>query len=297
MKLAENKYYQKTISFFALIERHNIFLLASSLSYYTALALAPFVLILFYITSLIGADAQQRIVRQVSFTISPQVGEVAKMVLDNTKEVDISSWTGIIGGAVVLFTVSVVFIQLRYSFDLIFNFYNPERSRSLWEIIKERLLSMVYVVGFSITFTVALFFTSFMWFFVKEREEVTILLTITLIAVNFFIFLLLFLVLYYFVPSKRIPRPARVRAALYATVGFILGKEFIGFYFKEFVPGSVYGAAGALILFLVWVYYSALMLFFSAELANFVTDYHIRKKAKKLSVAKAASENSEETIS
>jgi len=87
---------------------------------------------------------------------------------------------------------------------------------------------------------------------------------------NFFIFFLLFFSLYYFIPSKRVPFTVLVRSSTYASIGFLVGKVLFGIYFKSVVSSSVYGAAGALLVFLIWSYYSALIVFFSAEFAHFL---------------------------
>ena len=66
---------------------------------------------------------RQRMIKQINFTISPQVADLVKIIMENIdKAVDTTSLTGILGIAIILFTASVVFHQLRYSFNLIFNF-------------------------------------------------------------------------------------------------------------------------------------------------------------------------------
>jgi len=155
-----SKFMKDLNRFLYIVDRHNIFILSSSLAYYAALALAPFLLIVFSVTKLVGVESQQRLVRQIGFTISPQVGDIVKLIVENIdKAVDTTSLTGLLGICIILFTSSVVFLHLRYSFNLIFNFYDPERTRSFFDLIKERVISMGFVVVFNIGFVASLFIT------------------------------------------------------------------------------------------------------------------------------------------
>jgi membrane protein len=267
----ENKFFKETLRFFYIVDRHNIFLLSSSLAYYTALALAPFLLILFSLTSVIGSEHQERIIRQISLIISPQVADLVKIIMENSdKAVDTTSLTGVVGIGIILFTASVVFLHLRYSFNLIFNFYDPDKARSLWEIIRERLVSMGFVLLFNLGFVLGMFLTSYVFFYLRKYGLTGYGTGLLLTSFNFAIFFVLFFCLYYFVPSKRPSFSVLVRSSTYASLGFLVGKILFGIYFKNIVSTSVYGAAGALLIFLIWTYYSALILFFSAEFAQYL---------------------------
>lgn len=269
--LKENKFFKEALRFLSIVDRHNIFLLSSSLAYYNALALAPFLLILFSLTSFIGQEYQQRIVRQINFIISPQVADVVKIIMENIdKAVDTTSLTGVVGICIILFTASVVFLHLRYSFNLIFNFYDPEKPRSLWEIIRERLVSMGFVLIFNLGFVIGMFLTSFVFFYVRKYGLTGYWMGMLLTAFNFLVFFVLFFCVYYFIPSKRASYTVLIRSSAYASLGFLIGKVLFGIYFKSVISTSVYGAAGALLIFLIWTYYSALILFFSAEFAQYL---------------------------
>lgn len=91
------------------VSRDNLFLLSSSISYYSALALAPFALILLAVASLLGPGMQNDIVKQTSITMSPEVGQMLKMIFSNVNEgVNIGSISGIIGAVVLLSTASKI---------------------------------------------------------------------------------------------------------------------------------------------------------------------------------------------
>ncbi len=269
--LAKNKFISEVLHFFYIVDRHNVFLLSSSLAYYTALAVAPLLLILFSLTNAIGFDYRQRMIRQINFTVSPQVGELVKMIMENIDQaVDTSSLTGVLGVGIILFTASVVFLHLRYSFNLIFNFYDPEKPRNIVDFFKERLISMGFVILFNFAFIAGMFITSFVFFYLRKYSLTGYGVSLLLTSFNFLVFFCLFFSLYYVIPSKRVPFSVLVRASTYASIGFLVGKVLFGIYFKNIVSSSIYGAAGALLVFLIWTYYSALILFFSAEFANYL---------------------------
>lgn len=124
-----------------LIDRHNLFLLSSSISYYGALALAPLLIILLVSASFLGPNIQAQIIEEAKYLIAPQVGQTVALIFENLNKgsVDFTSISGLIGLGVVLFTSSMVFVQFRYSLDVIYGDWDPERKRKAWDVIKERL--------------------------------------------------------------------------------------------------------------------------------------------------------------
>ncbi len=242
------------------ISEHNLFLLSSSISYYSALALAPFVLILLGVASLLGQNLQDKIIEQVRLTFTPEVGKTIALIFANVNEgVNIGSISGFIGLLVLISTSSLVFLQLRYSLDVIQGEYNPHLKRSNWDIIKERIFSMVVVIATAILFLVSLTLKTVSEYFLKSFPEEAV------VVINFSLYLLMFIGIHYFSPSKRPKFIDSFKTALLSSIFFIIGNGLIGLYLKQVAADSIYGAAGTLLVFLVWAYYSAFTFFLSAE--------------------------------
>ncbi len=247
------------------VVEHNLFLLSSSISYYSALALAPFMLILLGIASLLGQDRQEMIIKHASATISPQMGSMISMIFQNVNEgVSLGSLSGIIGIFILLSTASLVFLQFRYSMDVIYGHYDPSMRRSTWEIIKERIFSMIVVLAAAFIFLASLFGTAYLKHFMPETDN-EVISEFGLIVTNFVIYIILFTAIHYFTPSKKTKLIHCLKISLLTSIFFIFGNTLISLYLNEVASGSIYGAAGTLLVFLSWAYYSSFVVFLSVE--------------------------------
>jgi len=249
------------------IDSDNLFLLSSSVSYYSALALAPFLLIILWLASTIGEHIQGDIIERASVTFSPYVADLVRMVFQNVNEgVSIGSISGAIGLVVLLWTCSLVYIQFRYAFDVIYGHYDTQRSRPVKAIIFDRLFAMLVVVLTAvllvISFMVATFFEYSFGAGIDTRTLV--------VLINFVLYLILFTCIHFFVPTRRPKFKNAVQISCLSAVFFILGNILVATYLKSFAGKSVYGAAGTLLVFLIWSYYSSFTLFLSVEVFQFL---------------------------
>lgn len=265
------QFFSNVFDFIAVINRHNIFLFSSSLSYYTALALAPFLLILLKIGSLLGRSTQDELIFQAEFIFGEDVGKIMEMIFKNVNEgINLASISGILGVVTILLSVSVVYMQLRYSLDVINDDYNPDANKGFKAYVLERLFLMLVVIGTAILFLLSIFISNIVKFFAGDMIEQVLLGKILLMALNLLINVGLFFSVYYFIPSHRPRFNHAFKMALFSSVFFLVGKTLIGLYLENVAGHSVYGAAGTLLVFLVWAYYSAFTLFLSVELFLFV---------------------------
>ena len=255
----------KFVDFINIILKHNIFFHASAISYYAALSIAPFLLILLQVGALLGNRLQSELINQTYFILGPQVGKITEMIFSNANEgINFASLSGIIGGATLLFTSSIVFIQLRFSLDTIYGYYDPENSRSIFEIIKERLFSMVIVIFTAILFFLSLFVSNIVKY-IAGSDVAGLWGQVVSNSLSFIINMMMFSAVYYFAPSRTPKIKSAIKMAVFTSVAFIFGKILMGLYFKNVAMGSVYGATGTLLVFLVWAYYSSFTMFLSVE--------------------------------
>lgn len=252
--------------FVMLILKHNIFFHASAISYYAALAIAPFLLILLQVAALLGHRVQNELTSQTYYILGPEVGRITEMIFNNANEgINLASISGLIGVITLLFTASLVFLQLRFSLDTIFGYYDPENSRSFKDIVKERVYSMIFVVGIAVLFLLSLFISNIVKYFVGMDMSNNLLGQLLSNLMSFLINMMMFSALYYFAPSRTPKIKTAVEVAIFTSVAFVFGKVLIGLYFKNIAINSVYGATGTLLVFLIWAYYSSFTLFLSLE--------------------------------
>lgn len=258
--------YLKIKDFIFLILKHNIFFHSSAVSYYAALAIAPFLLILLQIGALLGKTLQDKLILQTYFILGPEVGKITEMIFENAKEgINLASFSGLVGVVILLFTASMVFLQLRFSLDSIYGYYDPEVSRSFTEIVKERIFSMGVVIGTAILFFLSLFISNIIEFVSGADMEQQFFGQALSNLMSFVINLVTFTALYFFTPTRTPALKSAIKMAAFTSIAFIFGKILIALYFKNIAVNSVYGATGTLLVFLIWAYYSSFILFLSVE--------------------------------
>ncbi len=267
----------RTRDFVKKIRRDNLFLLSSSISYYSAIAIAPFLLIILSLASILGEEISQRI-QSFSSNISPETGELVKIIFSNVKnEINLSSLSGVIGLFLLFISSSVVFTQLRYSFDVIYEIQELRQSRSIWDEILEKIFAIFIVFVSSFFLILASSAPSLLRFFVF-KHSLGSLMDYSLHVLNFLIFIFIFWALHYFSPSLRPGKRKAFFMALMTALFFLVGNFFLGIYFKNIATASIYGAAGSLFIFLIWCFYTAFTMFLSVEFLLFYEGFKLNKK-------------------
>ncbi len=248
----------------------NLFLLASSVSYYSAVALAPFLVIILAVASILGGDVQSRITAQ-AFDFSPQLGRMVAIIFENVHAsdgphvYDLGSTSGLIGVGVLLFMASLVFLQIRYALDVIYGHHESRGSVSIWETILEKLFAMLVVIVAGIFLIISSSIPGLLRLLFPDQDYGA-----TAFFGNFVVNVLMFWGIHFFTPSRR---PGKLRAlemGALSSIFFILGNLLLGIYFRTVATSSIYGAAGTLFIFLVWAYYTSFTLFLSVEIFEFL---------------------------
>lgn len=254
----------------------NLFLLSSSISYYSALALAPFVMILLAVASFLKQNIQEGIVRE-AYMASPELGAMIKLVFNNVNEgLSLGSLPGVIGGVILLWTASLVFLQFRYSFDVIYGDISTESRKSIWEVVKDKLFAMIIVIGAGLFIILSLSLNHIVGYLFGSSFSKAPLIKFLFFNFNFVIYYLMFLAIHHFIPTRK-PKFSNVSMiALLSTVFFIIGNFILTFYLKNIASNSIYGATGSLFVFLVWSFYSSFTVFLSIEVFLFLK--YFRKK-------------------
>jgi membrane protein len=259
--------------FVAIIIKHNIFFHSSAISYYAALAIAPLLLIILKIATLLGTKLQSDLIEQMSYLLGPEVGKISEIIFNNANEgINLASLSGIVGCVILLFTASIIFLQLRFSLDSIYGDQDLNIDKSFKTILKERFFSMGIVIATALLFFVSLFITYIVKYLVGKNIEDIFLGNLLAYGLTFLINLMIFTALYYFGPTRTPKIKSVIKVATLTSIAFIIGKVILGIYFKKIAVNSVYGATGTLLVFLIWAYYSAFTLFLSLEGYLFFTN-------------------------
>jgi membrane protein len=245
--------------------------LAAALSYYTIFSLAPLLLIAISVAGLVFGEEAARgaLSAQLSSLLGPQGAEAVEMMIaasgDRSGGGIIAS---IIGVVTLLLGAAGVFGQLQDALNTIWE-VAPKPGRGIWGFIKDRFLSFTMVLGTGFLLLVTLILSSVLStvgaaLVGVTSAEILIWQGVNLIvqaAVTFGLFAMIFKVL----PAVEIAWSDVLLGAGMTTVLFIIGRFLIDLYLSNTATASSFGAAGSLVVLLIWIFFSAQILFFGAE--------------------------------
>ncbi len=245
--------------------------LAAALAYYTAFSLPPLLVVSIGIASLFTEreTVETQLVNQAGSLMGNRGSEAIETILESAESPGGGELLPtIIGVALLLFGASGIFTQLQDAMNTIWN-VEPAPNRGIWGLIKNRFLSftMVLSIGFVLLVSLLLttLLTSFGDYIGSLVTEAEIVLQILNFVVSIAVYILIFALIFKTIPDVEIAwRDVAIGAVLTAIL-FKIGEYALGLYFEYSDPTSAFGAAGSIILLLLWVYYSAQILFLGAE--------------------------------
>ena len=256
------------------------FQLAASLSYYTLFSLAPLLIIVIAIAGFaFGREAaENRIVETMQDTIGQQGAQAIQALIQNASN---KPKTGLIstvmGVVVLLFGAGGVFGQLQSSLDTIWGVV-PKTSLNVWPFVRQRFISfaMILAIGFLllVSLAVSAVLSAFTQFLGAGLGATAFVAHAVDVVVSFVFITALFAMIYKILPDAHIRWMDVTVGAALTSFFFSIGKFLIGLYLGSSSVASTYGAAGSLILVLLWVYYSSLIFFLGAEFTQtYATQY------------------------
>ncbi|MGF1515800.1 MAG: YihY/virulence factor BrkB family protein [Elainellaceae cyanobacterium] len=249
--------------------------LAAALAFYTIFSLAPLLILVIAIASLIfdQGTVRDQIMQQMEALIGNSGAEALSTVLDNANRPGASSgWVAsIISVVLLLVGATGVLVQLQTSLNIVWN-VTTRPDMGVMGFVRKRLLSLGMIVCIGFLLLVSLVASSVISGLAGYLQGLMPGLdTLTQIAnfvLSFGIITLLFASIYRFLPDVRIAWGDIWFGAAVTALLFSLGKYAIGVYLGNSSIGSAYGAAGSVIVLLVWIFYSAQIVFFGAELTQ-----------------------------
>ena len=261
----------------------NAIKLSAALSYYTIFSLAPLLIIIISLSGIFFGD--EAVSGQIFGQISGLVGnEAALQIQDTIKNVKLSNSNGFaatFGVIILLIGASGVFAEIQGSINYIWGI-DAKPKRGLIKYIYNRLISFsmigsvgfLLLVGLIVNSLVDILNTQLSVYFPKDAIILFYLVNILLV---FSIITLLFTIIFKTLPDGKVAFRDCLIGASFTAVLFMIGKFAIGLYLGGSEIASVYGAAGSIILILVWVYYSAIILYFGAEFTKVYAYTHGQK--------------------
>jgi membrane protein len=245
--------------------------MGAALAYYTLFAIAPLLIIAIAVAGLVfGQEAARgEIVAQIQGLIGQKGAIAVQGLLKSTNEPAQSIFATVVSIITLVIGATTVFAELQSDLDRIWRVPAPAKENGLWNLLRAHLLSFGMVLGLGFLLLVSLLVSAAIAAFGKWGGGFIggweALLYVLNFSISFTITTLLFAMIYKFMPRARIVwRDVWVGAAVTAIL-FEVGKFLIGLYLGKTSVASGFGAAGSLVVLLVWVYFSAQIFLLGAE--------------------------------
>ncbi|HKY46847.1 MAG TPA: YihY/virulence factor BrkB family protein [Acidimicrobiia bacterium] len=243
--------------------------LAAALSYYTAFSLPPLLVAVIGVAGLVyGVDeVRERILAQVADLVGTDSAATLGEAVTHAQQSTGSGVALVLGLFTLLVGATGAFGQLQEALNTIWE-VEPKKGAGIWRLVRSRLLSFGTILGTGFLLLVSLALSAAIGALVEVAggfDWMAPYLAALDVVASMIVITCLFALIFKVLPDTKIEwRDVWVGAGLTAIL-FVAGKFAIGFYLGVSEVGSAYGAAGSIIVILVWIYYSALILFFGAE--------------------------------
>ncbi len=249
--------------------------LGAALAFYTLLSLAPLLLIVIGLVGpLAGADnARGQVVAQFRDLVGKEGAEAIDGMLDSTKSPSGGILSTVIGVALLVFSATGLFIQLQDALNTVWDVPDPPAQYlGIRRTVRNHLLSFSTVLGLGFLLLVSLVLGAGLSG-VQKWLEARIgggswWLGAGNVVLSFALATVLFAFIYKVLPAARVSWKSVWVGAVVTAALFTLGKFLIGLYLGQAAPGSAFGAAGSLVVLLIWVYYSTQLLLLGAEFTH-----------------------------
>jgi membrane protein len=254
--------------------------MGAALSYYTLFSLAPMLIIVIAVAGLIfGQDAARgEIVQQLSGLMGHDGATAVEGLLKSANRPGGGIIATIIGVITLLIGSTAVFAELQSSLDRIWRTPAPPQESGIWALIRTRILSFGLILGLGFLSMVSLVLSAALAAFGRWWGGLLggweVVLQLLNIAISFGVATAMFAMIYKFMPRAKMSWHDVWLGALSTALLFTIGKFLIGLYIGKSGVASGFGAAGSLVVLLVWVYYSAQIFLLGAEFTWVYTHRH-----------------------
>jgi membrane protein len=250
--------------------------MAAALAYYTAFAVAPILLIAIAVAGLVfGQEAARgEVVTQISGLVGKSGAETIQQILTRAWQPKTGILATVFAVLALLYSSSGVFGELQDSLDTIWKVRKKE-GRGILGTLKDRFFSFSMVVGVGFLLVVSLVLSTALdalGDYLAGSNEGSVLIRAVNFLISFAVVAAVFAAMFRVLPDARTRwRDVWIGAAMTSAL-FTLGKFLIGLYLGKTTVGQTYGAAGSFVIFMLWVNYSAQIVFFGAELTKTFAD-------------------------
>lgn len=207
---------------------------------------------------------------------------IEKMVAFASKSRD-SVWATILGVSIIIFGATRVFVQFQKSLNAIWEVEASPSKSGIWSYLRSRIFSFGLIVSIAFLLIISLSVSTLLsvfstWVARNWSESILIFFKGVSFVFSLSIIAVLFALMFKYLPDTKIRWRTVWIGAFITSFLFTVGKSGLALYFGKTDPGSGYGAAGSIILILLWTTYSSMIVYFGAEFTKVYSD-HIHGKS------------------
>jgi membrane protein len=258
--------------------KDNVPRLGASLAYYTLFAVGPILIIAMAIAgSIFGPEAVRgEIVGQIDQLVGREGALAVQGLLESANKDRSGTFAVIIGTVTLILAATGAFLELQHALNVIFRVKTDPHKSGLTRLLITRLRSfgMVVSIGFVLLVSLAISAALAAVSGHLDRIGAPQILQVLNIVVSLGIITLLFALVYRFLPDVRLEWREIWIGAFVTALLFTIGKFLIGLYLGRSTAASSYGAAGSVVVLLLWVYYTAQIVLFGAELTRVYAEHY-----------------------
>ena len=271
--------FQKSLAKFS---KDDIFTHAAALSYYTIFSLPPMLLIILYTTTSFYDENTVKVAffSQIGVLVGRDGAQQLMLTIDKLDIFEPTIWATLLGGVILAFTATTVFITMQNALNKIFRVKaKPQGGWGILKMIKDRFLSFTLLIGIAFILLVSLVVNALLESFGEYLNELVgdasiIVNIMTSVIIPFFVITLLFALLFKFLPDAELKWADTWFGAILTSVLFVVGKYLISFYIGQSNVAGLYDAAGSIMVIMVWVFYASIIVMYGAV----VTYIHTQEK-------------------
>jgi membrane protein len=248
--------------------------LSAALAYYTIFSLTPLIIIIISAATLFlgdNMDPNTKLFGEISELVGNDAANQLRSFVNNANYSGKSTFGLIIGIATLVIGATAIFIEIQDSINLIWK-VKAVPKKGWKKFLTNRLLSFSLIASLGFLLLVSLVVNSIVvglgnkiaqYIQIEEVSEIMMLVVTN--ALTLAVVTCIFAIIFKVLPDVRIRWKPAIIGALFTALLFGLGKYVIGIYIEKGNPGSPFGAAGSIIVILLWIYYTAIILYFGAE--------------------------------
>jgi membrane protein len=251
--------------------------MGAAIAYYTVFSLAPMLVMVIAIAGLAFGQqaAEGALFGELADLIGPESAAAVQAMLRSASGTGSGIFATAVGIGTLIIAATAVLGELQSALNVIWR-AEASRGLGLWHLLKSRLLSLavILVIGFLllVSLVISTALTAFSDYLDWLLPGLATILRIVHLILSFALTTVLFAMIFKILPDSPVAWEEVWVGAVIAALLFTLGKHLISLYIGSSNMASTYGAAGALIIVLVWVYYSAQILLLGAEFAKAYSD-------------------------